>query len=98
MPVAETKNRPVHEVRFGRLKAAIWRQESDKGPWYSVTFSRSYQDANGQWQNTTSFGVRDLLEVAKLCDDCHSFISREMTKNKSRVNEDADTPDEDVPY
>lgn len=98
MPVAEMKNRPVHEARFGRLKAAVWRQEGDKGPWYSVTLSRSYQDAKGQWQTTQSFGVRDLLEVAKLCNDCHSFIAREMSKNKARANEDVDTPLDDAPY
>jgi hypothetical protein len=97
MPVAETKNRPVHEVRFGRLKATIWKNEGDKGPWYSVSLSRSFQDANGQWQTTQSFGARDLLEVAKLCDMSHSFVVAEMTKNKTR-NDDSDTPSEDVPY
>lgn len=95
MPVAESKNRPVHEVRFGRLKATIWKNEGDKGPWYSVTVARSFQDANGQWQTSQSFGSRDLLEVAKLCDLSHSFIAAEMSKNKTRNDDDAP---EDAPY
>lgn len=28
-----TKNRPVHEIRIGRIKATIWGQESEKGTW-----------------------------------------------------------------
>jgi hypothetical protein len=43
------KQRPAATLRYGRLKATIWRQESDKGPWYSVVLTRSYTDQGGNW-------------------------------------------------
>ena len=35
------KQRPVFEARYGRLRVSVWRQESDKGPWFNVVLSRS---------------------------------------------------------
>ena len=33
------KKRPVHEVRMGRIKAAIWENESDNGTFFNVAIS-----------------------------------------------------------
>jgi len=41
---------------------------------YSVTFSRIYRDAEGQWKTTQSFGLNDLLVLAKVADQAHSWI------------------------
>ena len=79
-PTAVPKQRPAYVARFGVLKATVWRQESDKGPWYSVVLSRGYQDQNGQWQSSHSFGRDNLLLVAKLCDHVHSWIYQQMAK------------------
>src|ERR1043165_1341920 len=93
------KQRPVFEVRYGRLRASVWRQESDKGPWFNVTLSRSYKDDAGNWQNSSSFGTRDLLEVANLCQEAHTWIYRELAKERGQ-NEGGgdDAPDDDIPY
>ncbi len=56
-------NKPIASRQFDRVQAAIWRQESEPGgrePFYSFTVSRSYRDANGAWQRSTSFLARDL--------------------------------------
>src|SRR6516165_12063184 len=75
------KQRPAQTIRYGRVKAAIWRQESDKGPWYSVAFARTYRDQSGNWQSSGSFGRDDLLLLAKLADQAHSWICRQMGKD-----------------
>lgn len=72
--VESPKPRPVHEVRFGAVRAAIWRNESQNGPWYSVTLSRLYKDGD-QWRDSTSFGRDDLLLVAKASDCAHTWIA-----------------------
>lgn len=74
------KHRPVHTIRFGRIQAAIWANwNSELGVTiYNVTFSRSYRDAEQQWQYAHSFGVSDLLLVAKLADLAHTWISEQM--------------------
>ena len=43
------KAKPVHEVRLGFIKAAVWRNETESGVRYNVTFSRLYKDGE-QWK------------------------------------------------
>jgi len=70
----EPKNAPpVHEVRIGLIKAAIWANNTEDGLWHNVTFERSYRDGE-EWKSTTSFGRDDLLVLAKVADMAHSWI------------------------
>jgi hypothetical protein len=55
----EAKNRPVHEIRFGRIRAAIWQNETEVGTRHNVTISRLYKDGD-DWKDSTSFGRDDL--------------------------------------
>ena len=67
------KKRPVHEVRRGRIKAAIWENETQNGTRYNVTISRLYKDGE-QWKDSTSFGRDDLPLVRKVADLAHTWI------------------------
>lgn len=67
-------NPPVHTVRFGAVKAAVWENQTQHGPMFNVTVSRSYKDEGGDWQESTSFGTDDLLTLAKALDQAHSWI------------------------
>ena len=67
------KPKPVHEIRLGKIKAAIWINETDKGLWYNVTLSRLYKDGE-TWKNSSSFGRDDLLLASKVLDRAHSWI------------------------
>ena len=69
----EAKNRPVHEIRFGRIRAAIWQNETENGPRHNVTITRLYKDGD-DWKDSTSFGRDDLPLVAKVCDQAHTWI------------------------
>lgn len=73
MSKTASKNRPVHEIRLGRIKAAIWENETDNGIRHNVTVSRLYKDGD-QWKDSTSFGRDDLPLVAKVVDHAHSWI------------------------
>jgi hypothetical protein len=55
----ETKNRPVHEIRLGRIRAAIWRNDTENGTRHNVSLSRLYKDGD-EWRDSTSFGREDL--------------------------------------
>lgn len=68
-----SKARPVHEVRMGRIKAAIWENETDNGTRHNVTISRIYKDGD-QWKDSNAFGRDDLPLVAKVVDQAHSWI------------------------
>ena len=65
--------KPVAEIRIGRVKAAIWPNETEGRTRHTVTFSRLYKDGE-QWKTTQSFGSNDLLVLAKVADRAHLRI------------------------
>ena len=67
------KNKPVQSLRYGALEAAIWANETPNGTLYNVTFARRYKDGE-EWKSSDSFGRDDLLVLAKLADQAHSWI------------------------
>lgn len=76
-PVAEepapSRHRPVHEIRLGRIRAAVWQNETENGVRHSVTLSRLYKDGD-RWKDSTSFGRDDLPLVIKVADLAHTWI------------------------
>lgn len=76
MAKGDSKTRPVHEVRLGRIKAAVWQNETENGVRHNVTISRLYRDGD-KWKDTASFGRDDLPLVAKVADLAHSWIFAE---------------------
>ena len=67
------KNRPVHEIRLGRIKAAIWENDTQSGTRHNVTITRLYKDDEG-WKDSSSFGRDDLPLVEKVADLAHKWI------------------------
>ncbi|GAB5441360.1 MAG: hypothetical protein Fues2KO_17090 [Fuerstiella sp.] len=67
------KARPVNEIRMGRIRAAIWENETQNGTRHNVTLSRIYKDGD-VWKDSTSFGRDDLPLVMKVSDLAHSWI------------------------
>jgi len=67
------KQKPVQEVRMGRIKAAVWENDTPQGVMYNVTISRLYKDGE-TWKNSSSFGRDDLLLASKVLDRAHSWI------------------------
>ena len=68
------KVQPAEEIRIGSVKAAIWRNEGEKGAYFTVTFQRIYRTEDGQWQSTAGFGRDDLLVLAKVADAAHTRL------------------------
>ena len=83
----KSKVKPVREFRIGRIKAAIWANETDNGIRHNVTFSRLYKADGGEWQDSTSFGRDDLLLLGKVADRVHSWIV-EQTQNQNGSQND----------
>ena len=88
----KNKIKPVHEVRLGYIKAAVWKNDTEAGVRYNVTFSRLYKDGD-QWGSTESFGRDDLLVLAKVADQTHSWIcaQNQEDQNASRLAVPQDT-------
>lgn len=74
---------PVKTFRLGRIKAAVWAQETDSRTFYNVTFARTYVDEQKQFHDSDSFGRDDLPLVAKLADQAHTFIFERRAEEKA---------------
>ena len=64
---------PVHTIRFGLIKASIWRNPTKAGDRHVVTVVRLFRNGD-VWQESTRFGRDDLPLVSKVSDMAHSWI------------------------
>ncbi len=80
---------PVREFRHRNLRATIWKNDTDKGFMYNVTMTRMYRDGTS-WKDSQSFGFDDLMNLAKLLADAHTYIS--MLREKDFVAGNAKSP------
>jgi hypothetical protein len=77
------KVKPAHKIRHRTLTVTIWKNKSEKGAWYSVIPSRAYKQGE-EWKETDRFDFDDLLALAKLLDEAHSWIlSAEQADRKA---------------
>ncbi len=70
----QSKNVPVHTVRVGAIKVAVWKNSTQNGPMYNSTMVRSYKNQQGEWSESQSLSRDDLLVAAKALDLAHTFI------------------------
>lgn len=70
------KSRPIHEIRLGCVKAAVWANETQNGIRHNVTVTRIYKDGD-TWKDSTTFGRDDLPLVTKVADMAHTWIHLE---------------------
>jgi len=80
------QEKPVHEVRLGKVKAAIWKNDSESGVRFGVTFSRIYKTESG-WESSTSFGRDELPLLAKVADMAHTWIYQQNDRSDSSTAE-----------
>jgi len=70
-------NQPTFKFRLGLITATIWKNDG----FYSVDFSRSYKDSDGNWKNTTSYAHADLLNISKCAERAENWIARQSNAN-----------------
>ena len=70
-----TNNKPANTLRCGNIKATIWENSSEKGPFFSTTFSRPFKDQSGAWRNGTSFGLNDREALLTVACDAREWIA-----------------------
>src|SRR5438445_13418683 len=80
-PARTSNNQPVHKIRHGFVSASIWRQETDKGALFNVTFQRSYKDGD-TWKNSSSFGRNNLLVVSLIAARAFEWIAAQARNAK----------------
>lgn len=64
----QPRQTPVEQVRYGRVKAAIWRKGTDK-TWHEVSFQRAFKKKDGSYGNAHSFDLMSALALRAALDD-----------------------------
>jgi len=64
---------PIHSIRFGYIKASIWQNQTKAGDRHNVTLTRLFRDGD-LWRESNHFGRDDLLLLAKVVDQAHTWI------------------------
>ncbi len=82
-PKTEKAKKPVHKLRDGAIEIAVWQNDSDNGPFYTVTHTRSYKHKD-EWKESDSYGKDDLLVLAKLLDLAHTWILLHEPQQRAR--------------
>ena len=59
------KTKPASTLRDGAFKAAIWRNTSEKGTFYSTEYTRTYHDGE-QYRESKSYSGTDNLKLSRL--------------------------------
>ena len=85
----QPKRKPAFTLRDGTLKATLWKNDGEKGPWFSVDFSRGYR-VDGNWKDTSSIGGDDLLKLAFLAQEAYAKQLELKEAHRNSVNSDAE--------
>ena len=76
------KNRPIN-LREGTLNLAIFKNATEKGYAYSSKLTRSYQDKEGQWQETPHLRSQDHLPASNLFRRGHETIRQDRENDRA---------------
>jgi hypothetical protein len=69
----DSKKTPAHNVKFGKIAASVWRNETKHGARFNVTVWRLYEE-NGVWKRSDSFGRDELLSAARAFEAAYDWI------------------------
>lgn len=81
-------NSPRDVLRDGNLKSTIWRNDTEKGPFYSVNLARTYRDGQGELRDSHSFAGTDLLRISELARKTYDR-TQELRREDRQTERDA---------
>lgn len=76
----QQSKQPANTLRCGNIKATIWENTSEKGPFFATTFSRPFKDKSGEWRNGTSFGLHDLEALMNVALEAKEWMAAQVLK------------------
>jgi len=80
MATNQSSKRLATTLRCWNIKATIWQNVSENGPFFATTFSRPYKDQSGAWRNGASFGLNDLEALMNVAFEAKEWINAHALK------------------
>ncbi len=87
-----TNKQLANTLRCGNIKATIWQTVSEKGPFFTATFSRPFKDQSGVWRNGTSCGLIELDALGTVVCEAKEWIAAHVLKRLGREWEASGPP------
>ena len=75
MATNQQSKRPSTMLGCDNIKATIWQNVSENGPFFATTCSRPFKDQAGAWRNGTSFGLNDLEALMNVAFEAKEWIT-----------------------
>ena len=72
----EERRVPINVFRLEDVSASIFSRSYNGRTFYSISFSRSYKNASGEWRYTKNFDREDLGKIVTLCQQAAEYIDR----------------------
>ena len=67
-------------LQGGNIKATIWQNVSEKGPFFATTFSRPFKDQSGEWRTGTSFRLNDLEALMNVAHEAKEWTAHTLKR------------------
>lgn len=75
----KTNEKPANTITRGSISAVIWKnRRRDGGFFYNVELVRNYKNSSGDWEESKSFPVNDLLMVQKVADEAFDWVYEQL--------------------
>ncbi len=92
-------SKPKDRIRIGAVSAAIFQNESSKGPFHTAKIERRYKDDNDEWQSTSSYDLKSAAQLSAVAQLALSKLAEYDGNNLPELEAEAPLPDDDeIPY
>lgn len=82
----EKRNKPEIVLRDGSLKASIWQNDGEKGPFWTTTYAKTITGQDGNPRDVQSFSQTENLRISVLGHQAYGVINdlrREFQRQQS---------------
>jgi len=68
---------PKHKQKIDNIEVAVWENNSENGPYLTLSMSRSYKTKEDEWKTTQTFTVNDIPKLEKALAKVYDYAKME---------------------
>jgi len=70
-------NKPVFQIRAGRVNGSIFVNEVEDNSFFSSVITKSYNDGSEKkpdWKNTNNYNSNDVADLILVSQKCYEYV------------------------
>ena len=79
-----SKKGPVYKQKSHGIEVAVWKREHEGKAFYSISATRSYRDKDDNWQNGSSFNLKDKDLLIKYLNRAFAVAQNALNTDRER--------------